>query len=416
AAWAEDASVYGNSIETILQSPPPTIRFGAASLTVNENAGTATVTLQKGGYASADASVSYSTGGGNATAGTNYQAASGTIVFRPADTVKTFTVPILDDMVYGRQKVLDVSLSGQVNANIATGSMPIYINNVDSSPILYIESVSEPVYDNSGTVTINVSKAGTTEFEASADYLTLNGTAKSGLDFTNASGTITLAPGETKKSFYVTLLPDAEYEDDETFSALLRNPVNAMFNSSNSATVTISTSIPHTDLNLVQGWNLVSLSVTPENASISSVFPEDVSSKVMDIWGWNESVQEWVYYSPNTDDYFYQYYPNLTTLETGKAYWVEMSSPAKMTVIGTVPGYAPACPVNLVTGWNFVGPTGMSSQAVASMYPQAVDVWGWDESVQEWVYYSPNPDDYFYQYYPKMNSLQPGHGYWVEII
>ncbi len=82
AAWAEDASVYGNSIETILQSPPPTIRFGAASLTVNENAGTATVTLQKSGYASADASVSYSTGGGNATAGTNYQAASGTIVFQ----------------------------------------------------------------------------------------------------------------------------------------------------------------------------------------------------------------------------------------------------------------------------------------------------------------------------------------------
>ncbi len=40
------------------------------------------------------------------------------------------------------QKVLYVSLSGPVNANIATASMPIYINNVDSSPVLYIESVS----------------------------------------------------------------------------------------------------------------------------------------------------------------------------------------------------------------------------------------------------------------------------------
>ena len=138
AAWAEDDSVYGNSIETILQSPPPTIRFGTASLTVNENAGTATVTFQKSGYASADASVSYSTGGGNATAGTNYQAASGTIVFQPSETVKTFTVPILDDGVYGRQKVFYVSLSGPVNANLATDSLPVYINNVDSPPVLYI--------------------------------------------------------------------------------------------------------------------------------------------------------------------------------------------------------------------------------------------------------------------------------------
>ncbi len=49
AAWAEDDSIYGTSVETILQSPPPTIRFSIASLTVNENAGTVTVTLQKNG-------------------------------------------------------------------------------------------------------------------------------------------------------------------------------------------------------------------------------------------------------------------------------------------------------------------------------------------------------------------------------
>ncbi len=76
--------------------------------------------------------------------------------------------------------------------------------------------MSAPVYDNVGTVTINVSKAGITEFDAIVEYLTLNGTAKSGQDFTNASGTLTFAPGETRKTFTITILPDAEYEDDET--------------------------------------------------------------------------------------------------------------------------------------------------------------------------------------------------------
>ena len=135
----------------------------------------------------------------------------------------------------------------------------------------------------------------------------------------------------------------------------------------------------------------------------------------MDIWGWDESEQNWVYYCPDPNDYFYQYYPGIKDLETGRTYWVKMNKSASFTIQGTLPDSAPNSPVALVSGWNFVGSTGFSSTTPASLYPNAIDVWGWDASAQNWVYYSPDPNDYFYQYYTNIDTVQAGHGYWVEM-
>lgn len=169
-------------------------------------------------------------------------------------------------------------------------------------------------------------------------------------------------------------------------------------------------------LPLHQDWNLISIPLELENNDIASIFSADVLDDITDIWGWDESVQNWVYYSINPDDYFYQFYPKLTRLETGRAYWVRMVGTASVTVEGTVPEGAPDSPAALVPGWNFVGLTDITPVALTSMYPDATDVWGWDESVQNWVYYSCDPDDYFYQYYPKLNNIMPGDGYWVRLV
>jgi hypothetical protein len=60
----------------------------------------------------------------------------------------------------------------------------------------------------------------------SVDYATEPGTAGSE-DFQAASGTLTFAPGETSQEFSVPVALDADREPNETFSALLSNPVNA---------------------------------------------------------------------------------------------------------------------------------------------------------------------------------------------
>ena len=59
------------------------------------------------------------------------------------------------------------------------------------------------------------------------DYATVDGTAVAGRDYTAASGTLTFAPGERKKTIIVESIRDAHDEGDETLTLRLSNPVGA---------------------------------------------------------------------------------------------------------------------------------------------------------------------------------------------
>lgn len=71
------------------------------------------------------------------------------------------------------------------------------------------------------------------------NYATVSGTASPGSDYTAASGTLTFNPGETSKTFTVSILTDAINEGDESFSVNLSGPTNATLGSPASATITI---------------------------------------------------------------------------------------------------------------------------------------------------------------------------------
>ncbi len=58
-------------------------------------------------------------------------------------------------------------------------------------------------------------------------YSTVNGTATSGTDYTAAAGTLTFAPGETRKVIPVAVLADSIAESNETFDVVLSNAHNA---------------------------------------------------------------------------------------------------------------------------------------------------------------------------------------------
>ena len=59
------------------------------------------------------------------------------------------------------------------------------------------------------------------------DYATSDNTAEAGDDYTDTSGTLTFAPGETVKAIIVPILDDAIYEPLERFNVTLSNPTGA---------------------------------------------------------------------------------------------------------------------------------------------------------------------------------------------
>ena len=60
------------------------------------------------------------------------------------------------------------------------------------------------------------------------DYATSDGTATAGADYTQASGTLTFAPGETQKTVNVAVLDDAHDDGGETLTLTLSNPSGAV--------------------------------------------------------------------------------------------------------------------------------------------------------------------------------------------
>ena len=58
-------------------------------------------------------------------------------------------------------------------------------------------------------------------------YATSSGTATSGTDFTQTSGTLTFAPNATSKTVNVSTTDDASDEEIETFPLTLSSPTNA---------------------------------------------------------------------------------------------------------------------------------------------------------------------------------------------
>jgi len=95
------------------------------------------------------------------------------------------------------------------------------------------------VNENSGSVTIMVTRSGSAAGSASVQYATADGSASSPSDYTAISGIITFAPGELSKSFSVLVTDDGVKEPNETFNVVLSNPANAVLGNPASATVTI---------------------------------------------------------------------------------------------------------------------------------------------------------------------------------
>jgi len=397
------------------------MHFVSTGSSVNENAGLAAIPVDLSSASSLPVTISYTVTGGTATAGTDYTYNGSTLSFAPGATRAYINLNIVNDAVFESNETFIISLSAPRNASLGTPSATtVTILNDDALPVLQFGASSYVAGENASKLTIPVSLAGATSLPVSINYSVTGGNATAGADYIGSQGRLSFSPGTTTATINITIVNDTAIEGNESIVLTLISPVNVTIGSRGSATITITDDdappAPLTyTISLVEGWNLISLPIAPGNASIQAIFPAEALAGIVDIWGWNESQQNWIFYSPDQNDYFYDYYPALTSLEPGKAYWVEMNRSATFTVQGTVPDNAPHSPTALVSEWNFVGLTGLSSSTPAALYPAAVDVWGWDAAEQNWVYYSPDPDDYFYAYYPKLENIQPGHGYWVEM-
>ena len=86
-------------------------QFNSAVFNISEKAANATITVTRIGNTAASATVNYSTSNGTATSPADYSAATGTISFAAGETVKTFSIPIADDLYIEGNETISVALT-----------------------------------------------------------------------------------------------------------------------------------------------------------------------------------------------------------------------------------------------------------------------------------------------------------------
>ena len=98
----------------------------------------------------------------------------------------------------------------------------------DALPTLSISDAAVVEGDGGQThVMFTVTLSAASDEAVSVGYVTSNGTATAGVDYTAGNGTITFAPGVLSQQISVTVAGDAAVEGDETFTVSLSNPSGA---------------------------------------------------------------------------------------------------------------------------------------------------------------------------------------------
>lgn len=210
---------------------PGTLQFSAATFSIGENGGQATITVTRAGGSSGAVSVSYAASSGTAAAGSDFTAASGTLSWAAGETAsKTFAVPITDDALAEASETVTLTLSGPTGGAIlgtpATATLTITDNDpTPGAGSLQFSASTMSVGENGGQASITVTRTGGSSGAVSVAYATTNGTAVAGSDYAVGTGTLSWAAGDTAgKTFTVSVTNDPTAEGNETVMLTLSGP------------------------------------------------------------------------------------------------------------------------------------------------------------------------------------------------
>jgi hypothetical protein len=137
-----DSSQF-SACRAIVNAAASTVTLSTANVLVNEGAGFVVITVNRTGSSSGPATVQYATSNGSATAGSDYTATSGMLVWADGDAApKMFQVPILNDLVVEANETFTVTLSNATGATLgATTAATVTI--VDDDAIVTAPTLSE---------------------------------------------------------------------------------------------------------------------------------------------------------------------------------------------------------------------------------------------------------------------------------
>ncbi len=201
----------------------PLLTLNAATTSLAEPNGSATIEFTLDATATADVVISFTFGG---TAGaSDYTASAQSVTIPAGQTHASITITVTDDALDEDAETLDITLGTPSGAALGnTTSLSFSIADDDAEPILSVGD--QAALEDSGELTFAVTLSAASGREVRVDYATSDATT-SASDHGAATGTLVFAPGETSKDIVVQPVLDTIDESDEALTLTLSNAVNA---------------------------------------------------------------------------------------------------------------------------------------------------------------------------------------------
>uniref|UniRef100_A0A8C9S792 Solute carrier family 8 member 4a n=1 Tax=Scleropages formosus TaxID=113540 RepID=A0A8C9S792_SCLFO len=193
--------------------------------------------VRHGGDSGCAVKVDYRTEDGTANAGSDYEFAEGTLLFKPGETVKELTVGVIDDDIFEEDEYFYVHLSNPrvvhrpENAAVPKAALgpahtaTVTIYDDDHAGIFTFESATTRVSESVGIMRVKVQRTSGARGKVAVPYHTVEGTAKAGEDYEETAGKLEFLNDETMKMLEVKIIDDEEYEKNKTFTIILGEPI-----------------------------------------------------------------------------------------------------------------------------------------------------------------------------------------------
>jgi hypothetical protein len=242
-----------------LPAIPPTVSIADATVTEGSQGTTpASAALALSRATGVPVTVAFATGGGTATAGADYAAASGVVTFPPGSLAGAVPLSIVGDVLDEPNETFQVTLSAPSGATVGDGQATVNITDDDPQPVLRLSDCAT-IEGTGGSTTCAMSAtlSAPSSFTIAADLASAAGTATSGIDYTPFVGSVTFPPGQAGPiAADVGVVSDTSVETDETFVMNVTNVTNAALGNAQATGTILDDDAPSPSSNeLVHGWS-----------------------------------------------------------------------------------------------------------------------------------------------------------------
>ena len=208
------------------------------------------------------ASVSWETARGSAASPSDFDSATGNIVFAPGQTNVSFYIQTHADATEEGDETLAVVLSGAVNIAIADGSGVVTIIDIPTI------SVGDAIIQEGQSADVDVSLSHVCSKPVTAQWTNPPDSATvTGGDYDSDSGDLTWQPGDLVISIHMETHPDSLEEGDEQFMVSLSGSHNALITNPTGTITIIDTPEASIGDAAIQEGGAAELTITLSGAS-----------------------------------------------------------------------------------------------------------------------------------------------------